>query len=585
MDIFTSHPQNILMLINVVVLVLGLGTLAYALEKIFLNKSFPFRYSLQVSILILVFLVPLLVGVANTTDLSYVQVSTGVLESSSPVVENFKFNFLHPSFSEEAFVLELDKIENEKYFATLIYLGLLVVWLSGTVFYLCRIIWGCICLLRLRKDLQPISNEISVRARDKAVDYFQLSKTPALYQCQKIPAPFVMGLWNPIIVLPTGLESDVEAEQIEAVLLHEVAHISHRDQWMGLFQRLVLALFWWCPLLYMVNKKINELRESICDNYVVNVQGSGFCYAQTLIEMAERLLIGRYRYLPSTIGLMGTDKDSLTLRISNLLKKERNTMTRMNSLAILATALLFIVVSSLTVFSSLTAHEENTVEVEKKKEHLRRGHAHAVEQEKAHHHHNLVTDAVETMKKKEIKERRKIEIPKKQEYAARERRDREILRALQQKFLADDAEKKLKFKTEYYFSPITPSVIETVKGDKSSDPTAPITLSVIKTVNGNKSSDPLKLKLFYMNSAAKSLMSAGLKDEATKIIKMIKKLEKTKEQRNEQQNKLNALNTAVAYLDKAGMKEKAKEVRKLAEEMKVKIKADYGEVEVEVEVE
>lgn len=351
--------EDVLIVINIALAAVALGALAYLCEMFVKIKSSPFRYAIQMSILILIFLSPLLITAAHKAEI-------GLLKVEKPVTPELPASLpIHWQAMLEVPVPEAEVVEKWDVGEWVFYL-LVTVWITGTLLYCVHILYGMLRLRRFRKNLEVVKDERSLEALNRAMDYFSLQKAPKLLHAKEVPAPFVMGLRNPSIVLPQDLSQEIGQEQLEAVLLHEVAHIVHKDQWMGLFQRLVLAMFWWCPLLYWINKRINNLREDICDNYVVNVQGSGFRYAQTLVEMAERLLTGRYRYLPATIGLVSSDKKGLTLRINNLLMKERNTMTRMNSLAIWMTGIFFASVTSLTLFSTLNAHDTEAEDKEKK---------------------------------------------------------------------------------------------------------------------------------------------------------------------------------------------------------------------------
>ena len=129
---------------------------------------------------------------------------------------------------------------------------------------------------------------------------------------------------------------ELDADQLAALLLHETGHLVHHDHWVGLVQRLVATIFWPLPLVHMVNRQLSALREEICDNYVVQVYGTGRRLAEVLVLLAERLADAAP--LPATIGLLEPAEDGLPGRMERLLQKDRNTMTRMNRLTLLATA-------------------------------------------------------------------------------------------------------------------------------------------------------------------------------------------------------------------------------------------------------
>ena len=125
-----------------------------------------------------------------------------------------------------------------------------------------------------------------------------------------------------------GNAAEADEEQLQAVLLHEMAHIARRDHWVGVGQRIAAVLFWWNPLVHWACDEISDLREEICDNYVVLVQGEGQRLARILVDLAARVAMGPL--LPSTIGVLEPRLAGLTGRVTRLLDKERNMETRMN---------------------------------------------------------------------------------------------------------------------------------------------------------------------------------------------------------------------------------------------------------------
>ena len=120
---------------------------------------------------------------------------------------------------------------------------------------------------------------------------------------------------------------EADEKQFQAILLHEMAHIVRRDHWVGVGQRIAAVLFWWNPLVHWTCNEISELREEICDNHVVLVQGEGQRLARILVDLAARVTSGPP--LPLTLGVLEPRLTGLTGRVTRLLDKERNMETRM----------------------------------------------------------------------------------------------------------------------------------------------------------------------------------------------------------------------------------------------------------------
>lgn len=103
---------------------------------------------------------------------------------------------------------------------------ILAVWLVG----MCAILmYALVRYIKLKKRM-----EISVKLRDN------------IYECDEIVSPFVMGVVNPKIYLPSNLESELRP----SVLLHEQAHVARHDQLWKYASLILLAIHWFNPLVW-----------------------------------------------------------------------------------------------------------------------------------------------------------------------------------------------------------------------------------------------------------------------------------------------------------------------------------------------
>jgi beta-lactamase regulating signal transducer with metallopeptidase domain len=163
------------------------------------------------------------------------------------------------------------------------------------------------------------------RRRDLAAKV-GLRAFPPVWQSPLTPMPMVVGLWRPRIVLPEATPSAWGRPEWEAVLLHEAAHVARRDPLAALAQRLAVALFWWCVPVHRLSRRLNELRETICDDYALSACDR-LAYAAVLVEAAERLV--GLRTAPVPVGLLDSARGGLEERVTRLLEKEEQTMVKL----------------------------------------------------------------------------------------------------------------------------------------------------------------------------------------------------------------------------------------------------------------
>jgi beta-lactamase regulating signal transducer with metallopeptidase domain len=232
---------------------------------------------------------------------------------------------------------------------------LLWVWLGGLVFFVGLLIRDLLCLRRLRQSLVPCPSGAAVGLMSEASRSVGLVTPPRLYESAGVPVPVVIGPAKPVVVLPAGMATSLEPEKLSAVLLHEAAHVVHGDLWVGLLQHAVAAVFWWCPPVHRLNRRLADVREEICDDYVISAQGDGFQLAEVLVEMAASLRNKR-RLAIGTLGVLD-EKPAIEGRVERLvdLAGKAVPMTRMNRMAVAAAGAFGAVALAIVVATTIHA--------------------------------------------------------------------------------------------------------------------------------------------------------------------------------------------------------------------------------------
>src|SRR5205807_8511207 len=107
-----------------------------------------------------------------------------------------------------------------------------------------------------------------------------------------VPGRLSPMLWaaggSPEILVPEGLLGQVRGEQLDTLLLHELAHLRRRDHWVRALELLALGLYWWHPAVWWARRELRETEEQCCDAWVVSVlDGSRRSYAEALVETLD----------------------------------------------------------------------------------------------------------------------------------------------------------------------------------------------------------------------------------------------------------------------------------------------------------
>jgi uncharacterized protein (TIGR03435 family) len=100
--------------------------------------------------------------------------------------------------------------------------------------------------------------------------------------------PGVVGLRRPVILLPEGIDAYLTADQLAAVLAHEVCHARRRDNLTAAMHMLVEAVFWFHPLVWVIGARLVATREQACDEHVVAETAEPIAYAEGIVSVCRR---------------------------------------------------------------------------------------------------------------------------------------------------------------------------------------------------------------------------------------------------------------------------------------------------------
>lgn len=119
------------------------------------------------------------------------------------------------------------------------------------------------------------------------VQRLRISRPVRLLESALIKVPVAVGWLKPVILVPVGMLAQLSADQVETILLHELAHISRRDYLFNLVQNLVDTLFFFNPALLWVSSLIRTERENCCDDVAIRETRSRRQLIEALVSFHE----------------------------------------------------------------------------------------------------------------------------------------------------------------------------------------------------------------------------------------------------------------------------------------------------------
>jgi hypothetical protein len=106
----------------------------------------------------------------------------------------------------------------------------------------------------------------------------------------RVPEPLTLGFWTPVVLFPAALITQLTPAQVEALLVHELAHVRRADYLVNLLQLVLDLCFFYHPLFYLLSRTARRRREDCCDDLVIRYTAQRLPYAQALTELNLSLL-------------------------------------------------------------------------------------------------------------------------------------------------------------------------------------------------------------------------------------------------------------------------------------------------------
>ena len=191
--------------------------------------------------------------------------------------------------------------------------------MTAACLQLTRIVRGILRGWQLKRESQPPSVEMESLFH-QLLQTAGSTRSAELRISHHIESPAVLGYLRPQILLPASLLDHLDRQDLEQVLLHEIAHLARWDDCTIAAQRILEALGIFHPLVAWLGHRMNIDREMAADDFVA-ARCDARDYAACLTRIAEIRAFGP----PSlaTAPLLLERKPELLSRVESLLDQTR----------------------------------------------------------------------------------------------------------------------------------------------------------------------------------------------------------------------------------------------------------------------
>ena len=195
---------------------------------------------------------------------------------------------------------------------------LLSLWSVGSITMLVRQAHRIYRCRRFLKTCRPIQDECVQESFRSIVEKLGVHPQIELLESDALPAPVVVSCGTPRVILPADIQLSLSPSQLRSVLAHELAHVQRRDHWIAAAQATAEIGYWWNPLFHSLSRRMNALREMICDDIATASESNSQQYAQSLVRMIENTVARQF-----AVNSLGISRS----RISEMERRVRRILT------------------------------------------------------------------------------------------------------------------------------------------------------------------------------------------------------------------------------------------------------------------
>jgi beta-lactamase regulating signal transducer with metallopeptidase domain len=158
---------------------------------------------------------------------------------------------------------------------------------------------------------------------------------PMVVRCSdRIDEPGVVGIREPVLLMPATLVSQLTPAQLDDVIAHEAWHVRRRDNLAASLHTLVEALFWFHPLVWWIGARLVAEREHACDEGAIDEGSEPAAYAEAILRVCRHSVESRLMWVA------GAGAGDLTARIRAIMNRAQEAPRCLACRGVIAAALL-----------------------------------------------------------------------------------------------------------------------------------------------------------------------------------------------------------------------------------------------------
>lgn len=194
---------------------------------------------------------------------------------------------------------------------------LCIIWFSGLIINMANRYVFHVYFAKKMKLSSYVSLNVLEQIQECA-NLIGLKRIPEVYSTDAVTVPAAYRALRPRILIPIGFEDQVDPEEMQLILMHELLHIIRWDISVNVLVTMLQVLHWFNPFLICAFNHMRSDREMACDEMVLKLshKDKQYQYGSLIIKL---LRFGEKNY-PINMAGMSANKKNMKRRIYMITK-------------------------------------------------------------------------------------------------------------------------------------------------------------------------------------------------------------------------------------------------------------------------
>jgi uncharacterized protein (TIGR03435 family) len=230
------------------------------------------------------------------------------------------------------------------------------VWLAGSIVFMVPLGIGVWRARSLRRSALPWTEGREVVAAFAA--RVGIARPVDVLLDEMLAGPMTCGVWRPAVILPIDART-WSTEDLHRAIVHELEHVRRGDWMSQVLARVVGAMYWFHPIVWIAWRQLALEAERACDDAVLYAGAdSSVAYADQLVHLAERLSTAASR--PQLAMANRSDLATRVVAVLDSRQQRGRAGASWVAVASLASAILIVCVSPLRLVAGVQTPQSSS---------------------------------------------------------------------------------------------------------------------------------------------------------------------------------------------------------------------------------